>query len=141
MRARSGRTFEAVVHRSADVVIVELEDAIDERNAFHLQLQRSVARLHNAETPDELCRIAVREVRALTGFDRGMAYRFDDEWNGGIHRSEGRAAFDVLGPAIAGFGRPSAGPRSQAPLDPSFSVLRSVSERLRAGRAQRITIT
>ncbi|HEY6724604.1 MAG TPA: ATP-binding protein [Polyangiaceae bacterium] len=155
VRARSGRTFEAVVHRSADVLIVELEDAVGERNAFHPQLRRSVARLHNAETPDELCRIAVREVRALTGFDRVMAYRFDDEWNGRVvaeAKSEQLSTFlgqqypasDIPAQArrlyTVNWLRfvvdsryrparlcPAENPRTQAPLDLSFSVLRSVS--------------
>jgi len=41
---------------------------------------------------EELYQVAVREVRALTGFDRVMLYQFDDEWNGDVvaeSRNEG----------------------------------------------------
>ena len=41
-------------------------------------------RLQAATDIDGLCAIAAEEIRALTGFDRVMVYRFDADWNGEV---------------------------------------------------------
>lgn len=42
------------------------------------------ADINNCKDTDSLCRLLVREVRRLTGFDRVMAYRFDTDWHGEV---------------------------------------------------------
>lgn len=150
-----GKPFDAVVHRSGEVLVVELEDFQDLPGTFHPQLRRSVARLHDALNPDELCRVAVEELRSLTGFDRVMAYRFDQEWNGSVvaeakHEqlasllgqqypasdipAQARRLYTVNWLRFVVDARyepspllPADNPRTGEPLDLSASVLRSVS--------------
>jgi light-regulated signal transduction histidine kinase (bacteriophytochrome) len=74
------------VHRQGGVLIVELEPPrgalslapldIDE----HIQIPPS--RMRAASDIAELSRLAAIEIQKLSGFDRVMIYRFDDEWNG-----------------------------------------------------------
>ncbi len=47
-------------------------------------MRASVRRLQSAVDKQDLCNIAAREVRDLTGFDRVMIYRFDADWNGEV---------------------------------------------------------
>ena len=84
VRTRNERAFDAILHRSGDVLVVELEPAALEPHVYHPQLRHAVARLHNTTDLLALCQVAVDEVRELTGFDRVMAYRFDAEWNGQV---------------------------------------------------------
>jgi two-component system, chemotaxis family, sensor kinase Cph1 len=48
-------------------------------------------RLSAAGTLEELTATLARDVRALTGFDRVMVYRFDPEWNGELVAEDRRA--------------------------------------------------
>ncbi|WP_432543096.1 SpoIIE family protein phosphatase [Kineococcus sp. SYSU DK002] len=115
----------------------------------------AVSRLSETATVDELCRRLAHETRRLTGFDRVMVYRFDAQWNGEVvaeDRREDLNAFlglhypagDIPAQArrlytvnwtrlIADVSyvpsrlHPVLDPATGAPLDLSFSVLRSVS--------------
>ncbi len=152
-----GRSFDGIVHLSATsgVSVVELEPRREDLSGFHPRMRQSVRRLQDAAGLAELFDIAAREIRSLTGFDRVMVYRFDRDWNGevvaearldrlepflGLHYP----AADIPAQArrlytlnwlriIADVSyRPSRlvpelEPESGAPLDLSFSVLRSVS--------------
>jgi two-component system, chemotaxis family, sensor kinase Cph1 len=44
----------------------------------------ALSRLQAASTEDEICQIAARETRRLTGFDRVMIYRFAADWSGEV---------------------------------------------------------
>lgn len=47
-------------------------------------LRQSLIDLANAESLEELWQVAAASVRSVTGFDRVMVYRFDEEWNGEV---------------------------------------------------------
>ncbi|WP_170852384.1 SpoIIE family protein phosphatase [Blastococcus sp. DSM 46786] len=53
-------------------------------------------RLSAGATLDELSGVLARDVRALTGFDRVMVYRFDAEWNGEVIAEDRRADLEPL---------------------------------------------
>ena len=86
----NGAQFDAVLHRPADdreLLIVELEprEAHDESGAmFDPRLRTSVLRLQAARDVASVCNVAADEIRAITGFDRVMVYRFDPQWNGEV---------------------------------------------------------
>ena len=151
-----GETFDAILHRpeaNPDLVIVETEPQREGHvsGTFHPRMRESVVRLQSATTVDRLSKIAAEEVRAITGFDRVMVYRFDADWNGvvvaeakrddiGSFLGQHYPASDIPAQArklytlnwlrfIADVSyRPSPiTPPRAAPLDLSFSVLRSVS--------------
>jgi light-regulated signal transduction histidine kinase (bacteriophytochrome) len=84
------RPFDVIVHRSAGVVIVELEAVEDivESNDFQpsaiTRVSEAIASLDLALDLVEACRMAAAEVRRLTGFDRVLIYRFEENQDGTV---------------------------------------------------------
>ncbi|MGQ7296645.1 GAF domain-containing SpoIIE family protein phosphatase [Quadrisphaera sp. KR29] len=165
----SGVTHHAVAHRTAArsaggagqappgaVVVLELEPADGDEGAaspWHLQLPAVLRHLQDAGTVADLTAGLAAGVRRLTGFDRVMVYRFDQEWNGEVVAEERRddlepflglryPATDIPAQARALYARQwlriiptssyepvplePAQPTGE-PLDLSLAVLRSVS--------------
>ncbi|MBE9037731.1 ATP-binding protein [aff. Roholtiella sp. LEGE 12411] len=151
--------FDGIIHRNNQLLILELEPAfLEKSNAFfkfyHL-VKIAISKLQVASTVTEVSQILVKEVKKITGFDRVMVYRFDDDSNGiviaddkpeylasylGLHYP----AFDIPQPARELFSQnwlrlipdanyqpvaivPVNNPLTEQPLDLSRSVLRSVS--------------
>ena len=83
------RAFDAVLRREPDgVLLVELEIAYGERpfsfpNTYQA-VRSSVEDLNRATTLADLYDTAARAVRDLTGFDRVMVYRYDEDYNGEV---------------------------------------------------------
>jgi len=72
----------------AGVLLVEFEIAYGERpfsfpNTYQA-VRDSVEELNRAVTLTELYDTAARAVRDLTGFDRVMVYRYDEDYNGEV---------------------------------------------------------
>jgi chemotaxis family two-component system sensor kinase Cph1 len=87
----NGRPFDVVLHLAQpDLLVLELEPPSGEV-AFHPRLRRSIARLQGTHDLHALCAVAAEEVRALSGFDRVMVYRFDADWNGEVVAESKRA--------------------------------------------------
>lgn len=83
------RPFDAILHRGPDgVLLVELEIAYGERpfsfpNTYQA-VRGSVEELNRAATLTELYNTTAGAVRDLTGFDRVMVYRYDEDYNGEV---------------------------------------------------------
>ncbi|BDI30311.1 histidine kinase [Capsulimonas corticalis] len=150
-------SFDGIVHRTDQALIMELEPSVGGRGVeflgFYHAVRDSLTRLQKTSGVDALCQFAAEEVRRITGFDRVMGYRFDEEWNGTVIAESKRAdmapffglrypASDIPSQARALYTRnwlriasdvsytPAdllAAPDSGEPLDLSHSVLRSVS--------------
>jgi len=97
----AGRTerFDALIHRGNGHLLLELEPA-PPRAAPAMQLLAQIEgftrAFEQAADIPELCRRACEAVRAITGFDRVMAYRFlDDE--------AGRVVAEDRNPALQSF--------------------------------------
>ncbi len=147
------RAFDLVAHRTDHAVVVELEPRDDaEAPARTRQVLRA---LQGAATQRDLTGALAREMRRVTGFDRVMVYRFDEEWNGEVVAEDARAdldpylglhypASDIPAQARALYTAqwlrsipdatytpsplvPASDPRTGLPLDLSGAVLRSVS--------------
>ncbi|MFC4065841.1 ATP-binding protein [Actinoplanes subglobosus] len=71
--------FDVTVHRSDDMLVLEFEPAGEARDfpAIYTPIRQALMRLQMAGTVVEACRAAVREVRAITGYERVVAYRFE----------------------------------------------------------------
>jgi two-component system, chemotaxis family, sensor kinase Cph1 len=151
------RFFDGIAHRHQGKLILELEPSAQREPvpflSFFHGVRDGLSRLRDARDLQELCEAVVQEVRNLTGFDRAIIYRFDAEWNGSVlaEARDARAdpylglrfpASDIPRQArelyqlnglriISTIGyRPARVltlPGHEAPLDLSFSVLRSVS--------------
>ena len=74
-----------VVHHSGDRIVVELEPVGGAGQVVSYRTARTaVGRLTQTRSVPELCTQLATEIRALTGFDRVMVYRFDALWNGEV---------------------------------------------------------
>ncbi|MFJ9621036.1 ATP-binding protein [Streptomyces sp. NPDC101181] len=75
------RYFDVTVHRVAELLVLEFEPRAAEGpfvfQSFYPRVRRALHRLQGAGDVVECCAAAVREVQALTGYDRVVAYRFD----------------------------------------------------------------
>lgn len=142
------------------VVILELErlDGLETDLLDHVypRMREALERLDALNAPADLLSCAAQEVRALTGFDRVLIYRFDADWHGTVVAEDGNGRLpsymDLRFPAsdiptqareLYRLNRqrliPDAGyapvplvamppvAAGAPPLDLSFSVLRSVS--------------
>ncbi|WP_395740161.1 ATP-binding protein [Prosthecobacter sp.] len=149
------RRFDVSLHRTEAGVMVEFEAAGPQDAHYHRHLQQALADLKSAPELITQHRRALAFVSWLTGFERVMMYRFDDDWHGQVvaeHLSAPVDSYDGLHfPATdippqardlycrswlrlipnASYQpvpmEPGLSPRTGRPLDMSFVSLRSVS--------------
>ena len=95
--------FEGVVHQSDGVIILELEPYLrvtdrlhqsediltTDRQAvsffdFYKFVKTPLSQIQNTQTLTELAQKTVTSIRSLTGFDRVMLYRFNDDGSGAV---------------------------------------------------------
>jgi len=89
VEARGGRwSFDALLHRSGDVLVLELEPSPTGNPApfrdLYPMVRNLLSRLEGASGVAEVCGLAAAEVRRITGVDRVLIYRFDEGWNGTV---------------------------------------------------------
>ncbi|OAN52188.1 hypothetical protein A6A04_00330 [Paramagnetospirillum marisnigri] len=149
----------AFIHTHDHTTFIEIEPLCDEDKASALQLTDLGAvleRLNNADTLEALCDIAARAIRRISGMERVLIYRFEEEGHGEV-MAESKT--DQWEESFVGFHFPAADipaqaralyllspcrfvprrdydpaeldppldPRSGAPFDLTFSRLRSLS--------------
>ncbi len=91
-----GPAFDVAVHFSGPLVVIEGEPASHDEMEASSTVRSMVARLAQADGMTAFLRDGARQVRALTGFDRVMVYRFND---GG----DGEVVAEALRPGIDSF--------------------------------------
>ncbi|MDB9375028.1 sensor histidine kinase [Nodularia sphaerocarpa] len=84
--------FDAILHRSDGNLILELEPTtLEKTNGFfqfyHL-VKVAMTKLQSASSLAEISEIIVKKVKKITGFDRVMLYRFDEDWHGTVIAEE-----------------------------------------------------
>ncbi len=76
---------DVAVHLSGSAIVIEAEPSEGEGPQESGSLLRSmIARVQNTRGFDAFCREAARQMRALTGFDRVMVYRFAEDGSGEV---------------------------------------------------------
>lgn len=78
-------------HRLSEGVVLEIEPLGSDLVTYDdlaRDLQAALGDLHDARQEAELWAAAARHVRALTGFDRVLVYRFDEDFNGAVVAEE-----------------------------------------------------
>lgn len=83
----NGTEYDLLVHGTDGLVVLEFEPRPekDERQVDSYSLvKRSVSRLQAAATLDEFCQTVAAEVRAVTGIDRVMVYKFHEDFHGEV---------------------------------------------------------
>lgn len=155
----AGTLYNVVAHDSAGLTIAELEIAIEDEPGSFEELYPTVrsflASIGQANDVVAVGALAAREVRRLTGFDRTMIYRFDEDWNDTVVAEDGNGqlpsyldlrfpASDIPPQARELYRRnklrliadadytpvplePPCDPASGNPVDLSLAMLRSVS--------------
>lgn len=84
--------FEGIVHRSNGVLMLELEpsehrDSSQFLDFYHL-VRTAITNLNRTSSLQELCAVAAKEFRKMTGCDRAMIYKFDRDGNGTVVAEE-----------------------------------------------------
>jgi light-regulated signal transduction histidine kinase (bacteriophytochrome)/CheY-like chemotaxis protein len=80
-----GNDFDVAIHMSNGQVIIEVEPSIEKNYGDATGTVRGmIGRLDQAPDLGALFNEGVRQVRALTGFDRVMLYRFDEDGSGEV---------------------------------------------------------
>ena len=152
--------FDGVFHRNSQgLLILELEPATSQENipflSFYHLARASINQLQETANLRDFCQIIVQEVRKVTGFDRVMLYKFDDDGHGAVIAEEKLEQLesyldlhypesDIPQPARKLFSSnwirlipdaqaqpvqlfPSHNPLDNRPIDLTFSILRSAS--------------
>jgi two-component system, chemotaxis family, sensor kinase Cph1 len=151
-----GRTFDVCAHTHDDAVLLEFEPGSPDRSPDYYGLvKKTVARLQGAKSLQDFCDLATDEIRALTGFDRVMVYKFHADGHGEVFAESKRRdlpgwrglhypAQDIPLPAREVFKRtwlrpvpdvagqlaemvPLAHPDSGSPVDMTYCALRGAS--------------
>ncbi len=151
--------YHLIAHRSGHALVVEFERAeASEPGTFdqvYPHVREFLDSVQGTSDIGQLTQLAAREVRRITGLDRALVYRFDEDWNGEVISEDRNETLPIyLGlrfPAsdIPAQARelyrinrlrliadanyrptpiePALNPLTGQPIDLSFSVLRSVS--------------
>lgn len=83
----NGRAFDTYLWASDELLILEFEPAPDERlslGQLYGQVKHFSEAADGAENLVALCQSVTDKTKALTGFDRVMIYRFDQDYNGEV---------------------------------------------------------
>ena len=155
------RAYDLALHNTDDLTILEFEAVSSEAasarslDALYPRLNAFVTGLPEARTVAELCGLLAVDIRHITGFDRALVYRFDQDWHGTVLAEDGNGvlpsyldlrfpASDIPAQARELYRRnrlriipdasyapvpitPRLTPSTGLPLDLSQSILRSVS--------------
>lgn len=79
--------FNTTIHRSGETLILELEpvpDVTPDLPDIYNQTRGFLSLMEKHSYLPELCLDIADETRAITGYDRVMIYRFDEEYNGEV---------------------------------------------------------
>ncbi|MEM8676448.1 MAG: ATP-binding protein [Cyanobacteria bacterium P01_G01_bin.67] len=84
----SVKSFDGIAHRNGEIIILELEPSIPTQKAnfehFYRLVKSPISRIQKTSTLDELCQATAQEIKGISGFDRVMVYRFDQEGSGTV---------------------------------------------------------
>lgn len=80
----AGTRFDVAVHLSGSSIVIECEPCQSDGGDGAGTIRSMMARLDQAETLPAFLREGARQVRALTGFDRVMVYRFAPNGDGEV---------------------------------------------------------
>ncbi len=91
----NGQALNLVVHQHKGLILLEWEPAIENQDAdsSHTLLNQrliaeSLTEVQTSQTLTELLQNTARRVKAITGFDRVMVYRFSADWHGQVIAEE-----------------------------------------------------
>jgi light-regulated signal transduction histidine kinase (bacteriophytochrome) len=100
-RAGGTKHFHAIGHRIDAGIVLELEeieapDGIVSMPQVAPALDDFTLQAESSETIEDLSALVSVEVRKLTGFDRVLVYKFDEDWNGIVVGQDGNGRLPSL---------------------------------------------
>ncbi|WEK07825.1 MAG: ATP-binding protein [Candidatus Pseudomonas colombiensis] len=97
----NGGVFEGFVHRHQGVLVLELEVQAKPIESLGADgrlnnLGRMLQRLHAAKSLEALYDVSVKEIQAITGYDRVLIYRFEEEGHGQVIAEASSPSMEVF---------------------------------------------
>jgi light-regulated signal transduction histidine kinase (bacteriophytochrome)/CheY-like chemotaxis protein len=122
---QDGRLFDIGLHASGRSFVLELElSETNHRRDYVSYVRPMIDRMRKAETTEQLCASAARHLRALTGFDRVMIYRFEPSGAGEVIAESLNGSVD----SFAGLHFPASDIPAQARRLYARNILRIISD-------------
>jgi chemotaxis family two-component system sensor kinase Cph1 len=93
------QALDVIIHKGDRHLLLEFESATDhavDANLLYHQTTQFVTIIEQSKSLKELSQKIAEEVRALTGYDRVMIYRFDKDYNGEVFAESKEAGLEPL---------------------------------------------
>lgn len=80
----------ASIHSANEYLIIEIEKNKRSSNNtesflnIYQELKYAMVAVEAATTTEEACKVAINELKRISGFDKIMVYQFDEAWNGDV---------------------------------------------------------
>ncbi len=82
-----GKLFQISIHKSHDIYVLEAEPQFPDKEKLvdvYTQTIQFVTQMNNTKSLKDLCALVAHGTREITGYDRVMIYRFDEQYNGEV---------------------------------------------------------
>jgi light-regulated signal transduction histidine kinase (bacteriophytochrome)/CheY-like chemotaxis protein len=89
-----GQRYDVAVHFVGKLLVIEAEPSAGDRGDASSMVRSMMSRVRLLRSTSEFLQEASRQVRALTGFDRVMVYRFDKTGSGEVVAESRRSGVD-----------------------------------------------
>ncbi|MGN6503049.1 MAG: diguanylate cyclase domain-containing protein [Pseudolysinimonas sp.] len=89
-----GAAYDAIAHPAQGRILIELEPVIPDQEYARTSVVSAIQRLAAIDDVAQLRAATVREVRAITGFDRVMMYHFFDDEHGEVVAEDAAAGME-----------------------------------------------
>lgn len=84
--------FDGLIHIKKDYSLLEIEaSSKDGQKSFSdvfQEVRQFISAMEHASTLEEVCNVAIRQLRKVSGFDGVRMYKFDADWNGTVVAEE-----------------------------------------------------
>ena len=81
---RGGAPFDIAIHRSSGQIVIEAQPSVTKHGDATSMVRSMISRLDAVDEAAAFYSEGARQVRALTGFDRVMVYRFAEDGSGEV---------------------------------------------------------
>jgi chemotaxis family two-component system sensor kinase Cph1 len=93
------KLFQISIHQSGDLYVLEAEiqpEAKEKLADVYMQIMQFVTQMNNTTSLKDLCALVAEGTRKITGYDRVMIYRFDDQYNGEVYAESSRTDLEAF---------------------------------------------
>ncbi len=84
----NGKPFDVILHRKNQLLYLDIErvapGARDNSEVYRELSQKAIMSIMQTQTVEELLQVAVDSIREISGFDRVMLYRYDEQYHGKV---------------------------------------------------------